>query len=230
MPDFQTIYDQHADMYDRLVACEDYQGNILPALRRVRPLDGLEVLEMGAGTGRLTTLLAPEVRRILACDRSAHMLTMASHNLRRRGLTNVALVAADNARLPVADASADLALAGWSFGHSTEWHADSWQFVVGQALSEMRRVLRPAGTAIIIETLGSGSETPAPPSAILAEYYRWLEAQGWQSSWIRTDYRFTSRTQADELTGFFFGAAIPTIRNADGVVLPECTGIWWRSW
>jgi len=45
---------------------------------------------------------------------------------------------------------------------------------------------------------------------------------------IRTDYRFASLPEAEDLTRFFFGDGLAD-RVADEalVVLPECTGIWW---
>jgi ubiquinone/menaquinone biosynthesis C-methylase UbiE len=229
MPDFATIYARHAEEYDRLVSAEDYQGHLLRAIRRICPLYGLQVVELGAGTGRVTRLLAPWVRQIVACDRSAHMLAFAGARLPELLIDNVQLVLADNAALPVGDAVADLCLAGWSFGHATEWDAANWRMTIGAALAEMQRVLRPGGVAIVIETLGTGRASPEPPNAALADYYRWLEqVLGWRSTWIRTDYRFTTPQEADQLTGFFFGSPAQTRPAPHGrVTIAECTGIWW---
>jgi SAM-dependent methyltransferase len=107
MPTFEEIYTQHADRYDELVAHEDYQGNLLPTLQAIRPLAQLDVVEVGAGTGRLTHLLAPWVRSIVACDASAHMLTRAAATLRAHAYPQVSLAVADNRRLPIASACAD---------------------------------------------------------------------------------------------------------------------------
>ena len=54
---FQDIYANQADSYEAMVAREDYEGNILKTLQGIRPLEGLDVIEFGAGTGRLTLLL-----------------------------------------------------------------------------------------------------------------------------------------------------------------------------
>jgi ubiquinone/menaquinone biosynthesis C-methylase UbiE len=231
MPDFQTIYAQHADQYDQLVAREDYEGNILRALSQIRPLAGLDVVELGAGTGRLTMLLAPLARSIRVFDASQHMLDVAAGKLARAGLHNWDLAAADNRALPVDDASADLTIAGWTFGHMTEWHAETWRDEIGKALGEMRRALRPGGTAIVIETLGTGRETPKPPVERLAAYYAMLEQDyGFAATWIRTDYRFESASEAEELTGFFFGVAMPaSVTETGHAIVPECTGIWWLT-
>jgi ubiquinone/menaquinone biosynthesis C-methylase UbiE len=231
MPDFATIYAQHAEQYDQLVSREDYQGNLLRAFRRIRQLQGLRVAELGAGTGRVTRLLAPWVRTIYASDRSAHMLAFARQRLAALAIDNVTLAVADNTALPLGTAIVDLAVAGWSFGHTTTWDPDRWQAQIGSALSEIQRVLKPDGVAIIIETLGTGRTDPAPPHDALANYYHWLEHDlGWQHMWVRTDYRFQSQQEADRLTGFFFGSPMQTYPAPGGrVTVPECTGIWWKQ-
>lgn len=231
MPEQAEVYRQHAAHYERLVAREDYQGNILPALEAIRPLAGLEVVEMGAGTGRFTAMLAPLARRIVALDNSRHMLGVAQAKLRGIGSGNWSLCVGDNRRLPLAPACADVALAGWSFGHATVWYEDRWRDEIGRALAEMGRVLRPGGTAVIFETLGTGSEEPKPPTETLAAYYAYLEGeQGFSSTWIRTDYRFESLAEAEELARFFFGDDMAAqVAANEWVILPECTGIWWRS-
>ena len=229
MPDFKEIYANHADRYDRLVAREDYQGNLLRALGEIGPLAGLDVVELGAGTGRFTRMLAPIVGSIRAFDASQHMLDMAAETLARGGWANWRLALADSRELPVEDACADLALAGWTFGHMTEWYPDAWRDEIGRAVGEMRRVLRPGGIAVIVETLGTGRETPQPPAERLAKYYTMLERDyGFTRTWLRTDYRFQSQAEAAELTGFFFGAPAPTTLTEEGfAIVPECTGVWW---
>ncbi|MEW5988140.1 MAG: methyltransferase domain-containing protein [Chloroflexota bacterium] len=231
--DYQQIYRTQAALYDELVAREDYQGLILPALQSIRPLTGLDVVELGAGTGRLTRLLLPFVRSILACDISPPMLRVAVHNqpafIRDHPrYPRSIFLAADNRRLPVASHTADLTLAGWSLGHFCGWYPDTWHIEIGQAIGEMKRVLRPGGTAIVIETLGTGYETPHPPRPYLADYYTWLEQEhGFRGDWIRTDYRFASVEEAERLTHFFFGGELAgRVKREKRIVLPECTGVW----
>ncbi len=228
MTDFHQIYAAQADAYEAMVAAEDYQGNLWTALEAVRPLAGLDVVELGAGTGRLTLYLAPRVRSISAFDQSAHMLSVTEGKLRAPGLTNVCTGVADNAALPVAAAAADLAIAGWSLGHSCGWFPETWRDVIGQAVGEMLRVLRPGGTAIIFETLGTGTERPGAPTDGLAAYYQLLETTyGFTRTVIQTDYQFTSPEDAAAKTRFFFGDALADRLLAERCsVLPEWTGMW----
>ena len=109
------------------------------------------------------------------------------------------------------------------------WYPDTWRREIASVLGQMQRVLRPGGTAIVVETLGTGRETPQPPNAGLAAYYAYLEQErGFSSTWIRTDYRFQSLAEAVQLTRFFFGDELAARVEREGLIcLPECTGIWW---
>lgn len=230
MVDFKAIYAEQAAAYQRMIAHEDYQGHLFLALDRLCMLSGIDVVEFGAGTGRLTVMLAPLVRRILAFDISTHMLETAVTRLRAGGWTNWLAGIADNARLPVAANCADLAIEGWSFGHLTGWYPESWHGEIDRVVNEMCRVVRPGGMAIILETLGTGYEQPQPPTDELAVFYHLLEVKyGFKSEWIRTDYQFESPEQAAENTRFFFGDELADRLIAkQQSILPECTGIWWR--
>lgn len=228
MPTEREVYAAHADQYERLIQREDHQGNLLPAIRRIRPLDGLDALDLGAGTGRLARTLAPHVRSLRACDASAHMLGVAARALRGMGARDWAVAAADHRRLPLPPASADLALSGWSFSYLAVWGGARWRSALGEGLDEVRRVLRPGGTVLLIESLGTGTEVPRPP-AHLQDYLAWLEEAGFESDWVRTDYRFESLAEAVELATFFFGEEMGRqVRLRRWTALPECTGLYWR--
>ncbi len=226
--DSREIYHTRAEDYERLVAREDYQGHILAALQDIRPMRGLDVVETGAGTGRLACLLAPLARSVRAFDAAAPMLAVARRKLVRSGLRNWTLGVAGHHALPVESRSADVALSGWSLAYAALWAHSDWRAELGQALGELRRVLRPGGTLILLETQGTGVETPHPP-ADLKDYFAYLAAAGFQSAWIRTDYRFAGRAEAAELAAFFFGKEmIGKLLPPERVLLPECTGVWWR--
>lgn len=219
---FKHIYATQATQYDAMVSCEDYQGNLWTALRDICDFSGLTVVDVGAGTGRVTRLLAPHVKQITAVDISHHMLQQA--NLQETAV-------ADACNLPIKSSTADVAIAGWALGHSISWYPDSWQTVIGQAIESMQRVLRPTGSLILIETMGTGVETAVPPHAGLAAYYHWLENDlGFHHTTIATDYQFNSVAEAVALTQFFFGdALVDKIQQQQLTILPELTGIWWRT-
>jgi ubiquinone/menaquinone biosynthesis C-methylase UbiE len=227
--DYQHIYNERGADYDRLVSREDYEGNLLRTIRQIRPLSQLAVVETGAGTGRITAMLAPHVRKIHAFDASAHMLAFATPKLANIPGAVWETAVTDHRSIPLAENTTDLFIAGWSLGHLPSWYPDNWQNEIDAILTEMRRMTRTGGTILIIETLGTGREIPKPPTLRLETYYRWLETiHGFNTTWIRTDYAFASVAEAAELTRFFFGDPLADdILQQQTNILPECTGIWW---
>ena len=224
----QDVYANQAGEYDRLVKREDYQSNLSSALERhIEPGLGT-VVELGAGTGRLTGLIAPLVDSIHAFDLSRSMLKVAQSNLESAGLSNWTAAVADHRRVPVASEAADLVVSGWSIVYMYRWHGATWRDELKSAFAEIRRLLRPGGKLVLFETLGTGFETPHPPEN-LEPYYQFLEREGLSSDWIRTDYRFESQAEAETLASFFYGDPMieRLISFYGAVILPECTGIWW---
>ncbi|KAA3663284.1 MAG: methyltransferase domain-containing protein [Chloroflexi bacterium] len=230
MTDYQQIYKTQSDLYDRMVACEDYEGNLLRAIQKIVPLTGASVVELGAGTGRVTELLLPFVDHIIAFDQAEAMLTVAAAKFQGCGCDNFTLAVAENRHLPLVGETAVFAIAGWSLAHSVGWYPNSWQTKISQMLTEMQRMIQPGGTIVLLETLGTGRETPKPPAPHLEAYYHWLETvHGYERTWIRTDYQFSSPEEGASLTRFFFGDGMADHILAEQLtILPECTGIWWK--
>ena len=166
----------------------------------------------------------------MASEPALAMLAVARRHTAHLPAARCALLGADVLALPVRAGWADVAIAGWALGHLRSWCADSWRKTIARALAEMDRALRPGGTLIVIETLGTGEERPRPPSPELAEYYAWLEGeQGMERLAIRTDYRFPDAAAAARATGFFFGGEFAARVQREGWSrIPECTGLWWR--
>ena len=231
LTDHKKVYEQEATQYQRLISREDFQGNLLPAILDIIPVDNLDVVDLGAGTGRLSCLLAPFVNSLNTFDLSTHMLEIASDCLQDGGYKNWQTAAADHRQIPLQNRSVDLVISGWSLCYLVVWEADKWDIELEKGLAEISRVLRSNGVTIIIETLGTGTEIPKPPDK-LNIYLEYLDSLGFQKKWIRTDYRFESRDEAKELTEFFFGEEmLDKIQTGTNPVLPECTGIWWnKTW
>ncbi len=228
-PEHREVYANHADRYELLVSREDYELNIPRTLNQILNFNSKDVVELGSGTGRLARMLAPVARSVLALDSSPNMLEVAAEKLGEAGLQNWGVAAADHRALPIADGAADVAISGWSIVYLVVWNESAWESELARGLDEMRRILRPGGSIVILETLGTGHESPHPPDN-LVEYFSYLEQHGFEHAWIRTDYRFESIEEAEDIAGFFYGEAmLDEIVNSDAVTLPECTGIWWKK-
>ena len=125
-------------------------------VRRVRPIlerPGARVLDICCGTGDLTLALARECRAPVLGSDFCHPMLVAA---RRKGAAD--LFEADALRLPLRDASLDLVTVAFGFRNLANY---------GAGLAEMRRVLRPGGTAAILEF----SDPPNPVFAALYHFY-----------------------------------------------------------
>ena len=130
-------------------------------VRRVIPiLDRPEarVLDICCGTGDLVLALAGRARgRVLGSDFCHPMLVEASRKVRRRR-TAAALFESDALRLPLRDGSLDLLTVAFGFRNLADYDA---------GLAEIWRVLRPGGTAAILEF----SQPPNRAFAALYNFY-----------------------------------------------------------
>jgi len=227
MDHFRNIYTHHADKYHSLIAPEDVDGNLKATLESAASLKGKRILDLGTGTGRLPLLFARESAQMIGLD--LHWGMLKQNQIEKRWANgDWRLVNGDMRFLPFPSASAEIVTAGWAIGHLRKWYEANWQTEISKVIREMIRVATGGGVVIIIETLGTGSLTPAPPTPHLAEYYAWLEGEwGFERKTISTDYQFASVEEAVAKTEFFFGAEMPEkIRRNSWLRLPEWTGIW----
>ncbi len=230
MPEQEEIYQSQAEGYDRLIQREDHQGNLLPALEAIVRLRGSVVIDVGAGTGRFTCMVSPMARLVVGLDQSTAMLRVARARLEGQASRAWHLSVGENRALPIRSEAADIVLAGWTFGHATVWYEERWRDEIDPAIREMMRLLRPGGTAIICETLGTGSAEPAPPTPTLEAYYQFLEIEwGFARRVVPTDYQFATLEESVETIQFFFGEELAArVRRNRWTIVPEWTGIWWR--
>ncbi len=218
-----------AQTYHELICREDYQHNLLGAIQAITPINDLDILELGAGTGRVTRLIAPLAKSIVATDLSYSMLKVAKGFLKDLDPPNWRIIMADHLALPLKNDAVDLAISGWSFYRVATGSEKNWQTSVNDALSRIAQMLRPGGIIILIESLGTGYDQPHPPVDV-ADYLAYLDDLGFDLSWIRTDYCFQSLEEAKALTSFFWeDGTFPFRETEEGVILPECTGLWWKK-
>jgi ubiquinone/menaquinone biosynthesis C-methylase UbiE len=106
-------------------------------------------LDLGCGAGHASFALAPHAASVTAYDLTAQMLAVVQREAAARKLRNISTVQGMAEVLPFADAHFDYVISRYSAHH---WHD------VPAALREVRRVLKPGGRALLIDT--AGGETP----------------------------------------------------------------------
>lgn len=226
MPNHKHIYAHDASTYQSMIS---KQPSMEPVIEEICPYSDLDIVDLGAGTGRLAAELAGKARSIVAVDGSEAMLRIAAERLQRTGQSNWRTVIADLRELPLADDSADLIVAGWSLCYLTNDGVPGWASNLERIMLEMRRVLRKNSTLIVFETMGTGCETPHPPDDLKPYYAKLTERYGFTHRWLRTDYTFDNALQAEKLTRFFFGSPLADrVRREKLVQVPECAGIWFK--
>ncbi|MDB4978210.1 MAG: class SAM-dependent methyltransferase [Candidatus Peribacteria bacterium] len=230
MPDRRAIYLNQALQYDELISREDYEENILKTLLEIHDFNGNDIADIGAGTGRLALLLAPFVQSILLTDAAGPMLKVAEERLAAIGFTNFRTEVSDLTSIPAENASLNAVLESWALAGAA-LRSESWPDTVQKAVKEMERVVKPGGSIILMETLGTGLEEPSPPNEKFAALYESLEKQhGFSHRSIRTDYKFTTAEEKDRLLTFFFDKEMLDAGvHTDSMIYPECTGVWWKT-
>ncbi|WP_445370773.1 class I SAM-dependent methyltransferase [Methylomonas sp. HW2-6] len=143
-------------------------------------------LDLGCGAGHVAFRLSPLAQQVVAYDLSSEMLAVVEAEAQRRGLPNIASQVGTVDNLPFADAMFDWVV--------TRHSAHHWRHIV-PALTEMRRVLRPNGTLLLMDVVGPGLplldtwlqslEVLRDPSHVrdrsLAEWHSLLAAAGFRT-------------------------------------------------
>ena len=200
---WELVYRLEPELYERLVAAERLHPQVLGWL----PRDVQRIVEVAAGTGRLTLELLERADEVVAIEPAAPL----------RGILERKLSSADHggrARvehgffddLPVGDDYADLVVACSALtpapGHGGE-----------AGLAEMERVCRPSGCVVIVWP----NEIP------------WLAAHGYRH--VSFDdgemfVEFTSHEEAVELTEIFYPRGVEEVRRRGWSRVPyEALGV-----
>jgi len=143
-------------------------------------------LDLACGPGHTAFRLAVRAGRVIAADIAPGMLSTARRLAAERGFDNVAVLAADVAALPFADASFDLVTCRIAAHHFRD---------VPRFLRETARVLRPSGRFVLEDSL-------APDDAEIAAFLHALELR-------RDPTHVRSLTRGEWLSGL--GAAGLTV-------------------
>jgi SAM-dependent methyltransferase len=199
---WELLYRLEPELYDRLASVERLHPGVVGWL----PRHADRIVEVGAGTGRLTMELIERAPRVVAVEPAAPL---------RRILTRKLAAAEHGARaqvrhgffdqLPVPDDHADLVVACSAFTPATEHGGEA-------GLAEMERACRPGGCVVII----------------WPNHIDWLVARGYQYVCFPgpMSVEFGSCHEAVELAGIFYPKAAGEVRRRGLRTVPfEVLGI-----
>ena len=105
-------------------------------------LPPLDVADLGCGEGYLTVETARWARRVVAVDRATGVLDRAKALAARKRLANITWKKGELEKLPIDDATMDVALLSQALHHAGQPAA---------ALAEAARILKPGGRLLILD-------------------------------------------------------------------------------
>ena len=139
----ESYFSEIAEDWDRLRALHYPEEAIETAiLEQLSSRQFDRIVDLGTGTGRMLTLLAPFAKEAEGLDLSHHMLTVARANLNRADVRNARVRQGDVTATPFDAASADLVIVHQVL-HYLEQPED--------LLVEAARILRPGGQLLIVD-------------------------------------------------------------------------------
>lgn len=186
---WELLYRREPDLFARLAQAE----RLHPAVIDWLPEGVNRIVEVGAGTGRLTLELVGRAREVVAIEPVAPFreilelkLSQTDHGCQAR------VIHGFFDELPVTDGWADVVVVCSAFTSAPAHGGD-----VG--LAEMERVCRPGGYVVIIWPLDAG----------------WLAARGYRHVSFPGEMfvEFASAEEAAELTEIFYPAAAAEVRR-----------------
>jgi SAM-dependent methyltransferase len=215
------------DVYEIENRGVDRDQVIESAMREIADWAGRDVIDIGCGTGYHLPRFAETARSVLGVEPHPPLASLARERI--SGMPHCAVREDGAAALGVADGSFDVAHARWAyfFGPGCE-----------PGLAELDRVVRPGGTAFVIDndatrsTFGRWFRRALPHFDAKAVERFWTR-QGWQREQLDIRWDFDSREDFEAVVGIEFS---PT--NADLILAehPDATGVdyavnlWWRHY
>src|SRR5712691_9413114 len=182
---WELLYRLEPDLYDRLVAVEHLHPGILEWLPPHVP----RIIEVGAGTGRLTVDLVARCDQLTAVEPAARLRERLRAKL--TPATNTRIISGFFDALPLADQSAELVVACSALTPEPAHGGD-------RGLAEMERVCAAGGMVVIV--------WPNHPEWLATHGYRYLTFPGPMTM------DFASPTEAVQLTAIFYPDAVAEVK------------------
>ncbi len=192
-------YTKNANVYDQFSQSEDKLGLIAKEL--IKLTDKKDVLDVGCGSGKYTSIIQSTAKSITGVDQSLEQIALAKS--RCMG-AHSKLFTANATSLPFDNASFDVVLSSWVVGTI---ESSIRQTI---ALNEMKRVCRQSGSIVLVENdISSEFEFlrgRGYPDTRTQDYNNFLLNQGFRiHSKIDTYFEFDSSSMAQNVFSSIWG-------------------------
>lgn len=215
------------DVYEVENCGVDPDGLIEASMSGIHEWTGQQVLDVGCGSGFHLPRFAQTASHVLGVEPHEPLAILARQRLCELSMTNASVLDGVAQDLPLADDSVDVAHARWAyfFGPGCE-----------PGLAELERVLRPGGTAFVIDNDASRSTfgrwfRRARPAYDPVAVERFWARQGWSRERIDIRWSFDTRADFESVLRVEFAETL-----ADGILAEHddsgvdyAVNLWWRA-
>jgi ubiquinone/menaquinone biosynthesis C-methylase UbiE len=171
MATLEKDWDRHVPHAEEVARTPGFTALRDSIVRLADPRSDEVAVDVGAGTGLLTLVVAERTARVWAVDISPAMCEYLRAKVTSAGLDNVRTVVSTAASLPLVDACADLVVSNYCFHHLDD---DGKR----RALREAHRVLRPGGRLVFGDMMFRVALNDARDRQIVAQKVRAMLALG----------------------------------------------------
>lgn len=194
------------DLYELENLALDPEGKIESAMRAIAPWSGKVLLDLGAGTGFYVPRFHEEAQHVFAVEPHGPSRLRIHERVARLGLERASVLAGSAEFIPLRDASVDIVHARFAYFFAP---------FCGPGLLELARVIRPGGTAFIIdndlrtgtfaEWLGKVRDSHEPDADDVAAF--WAK-HGFTLTRIQSKWQFQDRATLEAVVRLEFGEEI----------------------
>ena len=215
------------DVYELENLGVDPDHLIEAAMRRRHDWAGQRLLDIGCGSGFHLPAFARDASSVVGVEPHTPLVELARERVAALGLPAVEVLDGAAQDLPLDDASVDVAHARWAyfFGPGCE-----------PGLAELARVLRPGGTAFVIDndatrsTFGTWFRRSLPHHDPLAVERFWAR-QGWSRRSLDIRWELPTRADFEAVVRIEFppGPAEEILAGHPGTTVDYAVNLLWLS-
>ena len=215
------------DVYEVENRGVDPDGLIEAAMADIHDWTGQRVLDVGCGSGFHLPRFAQTASSVVVVEPHQPLATLARQRVADLSLANASVLDGTAQDLPLTDDSVDVVHARWAyfFGPGCE-----------PGLAEVERVLRPGGTAFVIDNDASRSTfgrwfRRAMPAYDPVAVERFWARQGWSRKRIDMRWSFLSHADFASVLRIEFAQSLADSILADheGSGVDYAVSLWWRT-
>lgn len=215
------------DVYEIENRGVDPEGLIEAAMTGIHDWSGMRVLDVGCGSGFHLPGFARTASTVVGVEPYEPLAALARQRISDLSLTNTSVLDGAAQDLPLAEDSVDVVHARWAyfFGPGCE-----------PGLAEVARVLRPGGTAFVIDNDASRSTfgvwfRRAMPAYDPVAVERFWARQGWSRDRVDMQWSFESRTDFESVVRIEFTETLADgiLAEHEGQGVDYAVNLWWRT-